>query len=210
MQQGDENPSEEPEEERSILHIGGAQAIFTENFPPQVQYVALGHLHRYQTVSPKPCPVVYSSSPLAYSFAEANQTKNVVIIEAEPGQPVVYRPVALTKGKKLLRAKFEVIEEAMQWLAQNVEALVQITIVADSFLASADKKRLMESHEGLMPIIPEIRSQKDSEQSQQKVADLQTQSMEELFVDYFQNKNGQTPNDSLMALFKEILSTEEI
>ncbi|MEZ4903654.1 MAG: exonuclease subunit SbcD [Spirosomataceae bacterium] len=209
MQKGDKNPPEEPDDERPILHVGGAQAIFTENFPTQIQYVALGHLHRYQSVSKNPCPVVYSSSPLAYSFAEAHQTKNVVIIEAEAGEPVSYRPVALTKGKKLLRAKFENIDEAVQWLSDNADALVQITVVADYFLEATDKKRLLDAHTGLMPIIPEIRSVKEAQQLQRKVADLQAQSMEELFVDYFQYKNqGQNPSESLLELFKEVLSME--
>lgn len=209
MKKDDQNPPEEPDDERSILHIGGAQAIYTENFPTQIQYVALGHLHRYQSVSKQPCPVVYSSSPLAYSFSEANQTKNVVIIEAQAGQPVMYRTVVLNKGKKLLRARFENIDEAVLWLTENTDALVQITVVADSFIAAADKKRLMEAHTGLMPIIPEIRSKKTTQQSQQQVADLQTQSMEELFVEYFQNKNTQSPSESLMALFREVLAVDQ-
>ena len=52
------NPIEEDEGdgERPILHMGGAQAIFTQNMPQQLQYAALGHLHRYQVVSKEPCP----------------------------------------------------------------------------------------------------------------------------------------------------------
>uniref|UniRef100_UPI003F7252FC metallophosphoesterase family protein n=1 Tax=Dyadobacter sp. TaxID=1914288 RepID=UPI003F7252FC len=49
MKKGEPVP-EEPEEERPILHIGGAQAIYTENFPENVHYIALGHLHRFQVV----------------------------------------------------------------------------------------------------------------------------------------------------------------
>lgn len=33
---------EEPEDEKPILHVGGAQAIFTENIPVEIQYTALG------------------------------------------------------------------------------------------------------------------------------------------------------------------------
>ncbi|HOO85741.1 MAG TPA: exonuclease subunit SbcD, partial [Prolixibacteraceae bacterium] len=36
---------DEPDDEKPILHVGGAQAIYTENIPPQIQYTALGHLH---------------------------------------------------------------------------------------------------------------------------------------------------------------------
>ncbi len=67
MKEG-EKPQEEPESERSILHIGGAQAIFSNLIPQKTQYAALGHLHRYQVIDRDPCPVVYSSSPLCYSF----------------------------------------------------------------------------------------------------------------------------------------------
>lgn len=212
MRRDDENPPEEPEDERPILHIGGAQAIFTENFPAQMQYVALGHLHRYQTVSKSPCPIVYSSSPLAYSFAEANQTKYVVIIEAEAGRPVEYREVALTKGKKLLRARFELIEEALEWLSGCQEALVQLTIVTDHFLESADKKRLTEAHIGLMPIIPEIRTKTTDNDVSGKVVELEGSSMEDVFIDFFKNSKdgkGQAPNDSLLGVFREILSLDD-
>lgn len=213
MRQDDPNPPEEPDDERPILHIGGAQAIYSENFPAQIQYVALGHLHRYQTVSKQPCPIVYSSSPLAYSFAEANQTKYVVIIEAEAGQPVAYRQVALTRGKKLLRARFEAVEEALGWLAENQEALVELTIVTDSFLESADKKRLMEAHAGLMPIVPEIRTKTTTtNDTTRELLQQEGRGMEELFINYFKNSKegkGQTPNESLMEVFKEILALDE-
>jgi len=36
-----------------------------------------------------------------------------------------------------------------------------------------------------------------------------TKNIEELFVDYFIYKHGQEPNERLINLFKEILSTEE-
>ena len=50
MQQDGPQP-EEPEDEKPILHMGGAQAIYTEAIPDQIQYTALGHLHQHQTVS---------------------------------------------------------------------------------------------------------------------------------------------------------------
>ncbi|MFZ9661191.1 MAG: metallophosphoesterase family protein, partial [Chitinophagaceae bacterium] len=67
----------EDDGERSILHVGGAQPIFSENIPKQMQYVALGHLHRFHAIDNDTCPIVYSSSPLCYSFAEAGQIKKV-------------------------------------------------------------------------------------------------------------------------------------
>ncbi len=61
MKKGDPLP-DEPEEEKPILHVGGAQVIYTENIPPQIQYTALGHLHRKQKISsPAECNIFRKS-----------------------------------------------------------------------------------------------------------------------------------------------------
>ncbi len=210
MQEHDPSPPEEPDDERPILHVGGAQAVFATNVPTQIQYVALGHLHRFQTIARQPCPMVYSSSPLAYSFAEANQVKNVVIIEANPSQPVSYQAVPLSAGKPLLRGRFDNVTEALTWLADNQNAWVQLTMVTENYLEAADKKRLIAAHEGLIGIIPEIKNSKKTITFSQS-ADLQAQTMEEIFIDYFKTRKesaGQAPSEGLLALFKEIVATE--
>lgn len=206
MKKGDPDPEEEPEEERPILHIGGAQAIYTENFPKQVHYVALGHLHRYHSVDKNP-PVVYSSSPLAYSFSEANQKKQVVLLDAAPGKLISYQPIEPKQGKKLKRGKFESVDDAITWLQENENDLVEITIVSDNYLEAADKKRLNEAHSGLIQIIPQIRRINEAEQS--AGIDLSL-SIEKLFGEYFKSKNkGQEPSEGLMEVLREVLGTEE-
>jgi len=207
MKKGDPAPEEEPDEERPILHIGGAQAIYTENFPEQVHYIALGHLHRYHRVDKIPAPSVYSSSPLAYSFSEANQTKYIIILDAEAGKLNNYRAIELTKGKKLRRGKFDSIDEAISWLHAHSEDLVELTIVSDNYLEAADKKRLTEAHSGLIQIIPQIKKIADEESA--SGIDL-TLSMESLFQEYFKSKNkGQEPSEGLLDVFREVLGTEE-
>ena len=206
MKKGDPHPEEEPEEERPILHIGGAQAIYTENFPKQVHYVALGHLHRYHSVDKNP-PVVYSSSPLAYSFSEANQNKQVVLIDAAPGKLISYKPIELKQGKKLKRGKFESVDDAVTWLQENENDLVEITIVSDNYLEAADKKRLSEAHSGLIQIIPQIRRINEAEQAAEIDLSL---SIEKLFGEYFKSKNkGQDPSEGLMEVLREVLGAEE-
>ncbi|MEO6281743.1 MAG: exonuclease subunit SbcD [Dyadobacter sp.] len=206
MQKGGPMP-EEPDDERPILHIGGAQAIYTENFPKQVHYIALGHLHRYQVVDKYPAPAIYSSSPLAYSFSEANQTKYVVLIEAEAGKLVSYRPIELTKGKKLRRKSFHNIDEAIIWLGEHSDDLIELTIISDNYLEAADKKRLTEAHSGIIQIIPQIKRSEESEAASEIDLSL---SIEKLFGEYFKTKNkGQEPSDGLMEVFREVLGTEE-
>jgi exonuclease SbcD len=207
MKKGEVAP-EEPAEEKPILHIGGAQMIFTENIPPQVQYTALGHLHRMHRVDTGPCPVYYSGSPLSYSFAEANQEKYVILVDAEPGKTVQLREIELTACRKLLRKRADGVEEALQFLKENQDCLVELTIVTDTFLTAADRKLLSGAHEGIVTIIPEVKDTDGLLAGNNKNIDL-SKSMEELFTDYFRQVKGQKPNEDILALFNELLGQEE-
>ena len=194
---------EEPDDEKPILHVGGAQAIFTSNFPKQLEYVALGHLHRKHAVSKKPFPVVYSGSPLAYSFSEVNQQKYVMLIETDGKGKLAYQAIELKAGKRLLRFKAQSIEEGIDWLKGNQDAWVEITVVKEEFLTTADKKLLHEVHNGILGIIPEITNL--SLANEIDSVDL-TKSIDELFEAYFLQKQGQEVNEEIKEMFREILA----
>jgi DNA repair protein SbcD/Mre11 len=61
-------------------HTIQAYAVPSTIFPASTHYVALGHLHRRQSVV-APCPVHYSGSPLAIDFGEEENTPSVTIVE---------------------------------------------------------------------------------------------------------------------------------
>ena len=75
VQNGKESGSE-----RNI-QIGGATATYVTDFPDGVDYVALGHLHRPQSINGASYPVRYSGSPLPLRFNEATYRKTVCLLE---------------------------------------------------------------------------------------------------------------------------------
>lgn len=197
----------EPESERPILHVGGTQALFTHNIPSQIQYAALGHLHRYHAVDKNPFPVVYSSSPLAYSFSEADQQKQVVIIKAEPGKEVEYRAVGLEKGRPLYRKRFDDLAATLQWLEENPYCFVEITFVTEHSIDAATRKAIMKAHDGIVSLIPQIKNPLGLESPSLKVEDL-GKDMVTLFNMYYKSEKGQEPNEELIGIFKEVISQE--
>lgn len=203
-----EKPAPEPESERPILHIGGTQAIFTRNIPPQIQYAALGHLHRYHSVSHEHCPVVYSGSPLAYSFSEADQQKQVVIIEAEPNSPVNYYSIPLTQGRPLFRKTFDNLPDALAWLETNPYCFVELTFVTESSIDAATRKAIMKAHDGIVNLIPQIKTPLEGENTGLQVEDL-GKDMKSLFKLFYKNEKGQEPNEELLQIFKEVISQND-
>ena len=78
-------------------------------FPVDAHYVALGHLHRRQTVAAS-CPVHYSGAPLAVDFGEQENTPVVCVVEAAPGTPAVVTDVPIQAGRRLRTLRGTVAE----------------------------------------------------------------------------------------------------
>ena len=203
-----EKAIEDSDDEKPILYVGGAHEIFTNAIPKSIHYTALGHLHRFQKVEGGNAPVVYSGSPIAYSFAEANQDKYVAVLDFNQDQEVNIEKHSLSQGKKLVRKKFEDIDEAIVWLLANQANLVELTIVAEKYLLAEDRQRLYQAHEGIISIIPEIKGTGEVGENDSEI-DL-GQSITNLFKQYFKEKNGQEPNDRIVDLFNEIQSDSKL
>ena len=88
------------ESERDIA-VGGVSAVHPRVFA-DVDYAALGHLHRPQQVTPT---VRYSGSPVALSFSEAGHAKGSWMVDVdgarvqvEPVDAPVPRPLGVLRG----------------------------------------------------------------------------------------------------------------
>lgn len=75
-------------------------AVPTTVFPKNTHYVALGHLHRAQTM-PGHCPVRYSGSPLPIDFGEQDNPSSVTIVEVTADTTALVREVPLPQGTRL-------------------------------------------------------------------------------------------------------------
>ena len=195
---------EEPDGEKPIK-IGNADLIYSDIIPKQIQYTALGHLHAFQNIGTKEKPVIYSSSPLCYSFSEAGQTKYVSIIEAHPKKEVTYEKIALKNGKTLVRKTFGDVEKAIAWLTENQNTLVELTLESETYLKAEERKLIYNAHQGIVHLIPKVKNQ-EIDQNQSHEINL-NQDIQSLFKDYFKSKNNaQEPNEELLDLFNEILN----
>ena len=82
-------------------HLIDEYLVSAVDFPPTASYVALGHLHRAQSI-PGPTAIHYCGSPLQLDFGETVDTKQVNLVEAEPGLPAKVSAKPLRSGRRLL------------------------------------------------------------------------------------------------------------
>lgn len=125
------------EGERSITRAGGIETISAEIFDG-ARYVALGHLHRPQTVAKS--HIRYSGSPLAFGFDEAEQPKSMLLVELDSkGEATTTAlPFKPKRGVSVIRGK-----HAELMLADPTQDFVKV-ILTDEVPVIDAMKRLSE------------------------------------------------------------------
>jgi exonuclease SbcD len=86
-----------PSDSERDICVGGVDLVPAPVFDG-VDYVALGHLHRPQTITER---LRYSGSPLAYSFGEAGQGKQVWLVDLDAAGLAGVRALALPTPRPL-------------------------------------------------------------------------------------------------------------
>ena len=103
------------------LVIGGEEAVSSDTFPASIAYVALGHLHRPQSVSGQTV-IRYAGSPFPMSVTEKDYEHSIVIIDLDETGGVktdlvrTPRPVAFYRVPSLGAATLEDVEDGLRRL----------------------------------------------------------------------------------------------
>jgi len=178
-----------------------AQSIFEYSvpatiFPVSAHYVALGHLHRRQSL-PAHCPVHYSGSPIAVDFGEQDNTSVACVVEASPSVPARVTDVPITSGRRLRTVRGTLLELQAQaasfgddylrvWLREPTRAGLRDDTVA--ILPNALEVRIDPAFAGPSPV--------------QREAAQAVRSPGQLFADYC--ASVQVQDTRVAALFREL------
>lgn len=127
------------------LSIGGLDRIEGASFPDCIDYLALGHLHIGQLVAGNPSRR-YSGAPLAMSFSEAGQGKQVLLLHGEgrnftvePLAVPVFQPLASLRGDlATLRAQINELKHTglAYWLELHYEGAPLVADLREQMLAA--------------------------------------------------------------------------
>jgi DNA repair protein SbcD/Mre11 len=192
-------------ESESERQLGGALAVTPQSMPKQAQYIALGHLHRPQQLNNTPQPCRYSGSPLSFSFSEADQQKEVVLIDVTPGSKARIQQIGLTCGKALKRWRANSIAQARSWCVepQNQSCWVELEIIADKSIEISELAELRKAHSGIITIRPIFPELADDALNMHQLAQM---SLEERFTLFFQRERGVAPQEELVRFFLEMVN----
>ncbi|BBB90542.1 MAG TPA: exonuclease subunit SbcD [Methylomusa anaerophila] len=188
------------------IQVGGTYAVDPAVFPANVQYAALGHLHRPQYVGGSAAPIRYAGSPLAYSFSEAGYSKSVTVVNVLPGQAADIREIFLASGRSLVKWRADRgLGQVRDWVAagRDQNAWIDLEIRLSMPLTMADIQELRGLHPGFVNIRPVmVASDSDEGARRDRIEGLP---IDQLFIRFYeQATGGAKPDDKLVELFLEL------
>ena len=194
--------------ERNI-QIGGATAMRISDFPNDVTYVALGHLHRPHAISGTSYPVQYAGSPLPLRFNEANYSKKVYLLDVPASGDVRVEDIEIPVFKELRTVPGnldEVRSAAMssEWDGTYIQVQLQGYQPA---VGISDEIREIFNQRGGDVLTVEIELPTQTDRQEISIEDMQQPT--EIFERFYQERFDAPPDELMMETFNELLQLVE-
>ena len=200
--------SEESGSERNI-QIGGATAMRISDFPNDVTYVALGHLHRPHAISGTSYPVQYAGSPLPLRFNEANYSKKVYLLDVPASGDVRVEDIEIPVFKELRTVPGnldEVRSAAMssEWDGTYIQVQLQGYQPA---VGISDEIREIFNQRGGDVLSVEVEPPTQTDRQEISIEEMQQPT--EIFERFYQERFDAPPDELMMETFNELLQLVE-
>ncbi len=178
-----------------IAQLADEYFVAPHSFPPALNYVALGHLHKCQRIVAG-VPMWYCGSPIQVDFGDDTDPRGVLVIDAEPGRPPKVQFVGLSSPAKL--ATIQGPLDALERLARDSGAdHLRVVVDEPTRPGLADDVRSAVPNAVDISLLPQRAS---TSVDLPDARDHHTRSPRDLFVEYLDAAGAERDRD-LLALF---------
>lgn len=191
--------------ESEDISVGGTDNVSREVFDG-FDYVALGHIHREQTVGAD--NIRYCGTPLKYSFSEANHIKSVTILDFNDKGNIQYKKVELKPFRDMreIRGTYDELTLKSNYENTCTDDYLHITLTDEDDIPNVISK--------LRVIYPNIMKLDYDNLRTRSVGtvdvtdDIERKSPLELFAELYKKQNNQDMNEEQEEIMKTLV--EEI
>jgi exonuclease SbcD len=179
-----------------IFQIGGADSIPLEYFSQRADYIALGHLHKYQCIG----NATYSGSIYTFDMGEIGQNKGVCLWEENNSERKI-QLIDFTGIPQIRKLEFPTLEEAINNVPDDQS--YYYVVIRSSVNYRPDLIERMIKAYGDRLVNWRFESIESSEE--QGFVDITEMDEDERFRGYYRSKNHSEPDEDLVKLFLECL-----
>lgn len=175
-----------------VFQIGGIEDIPSEFFPKSANYIALGHLHRYQKVK----NAVYSGSIYPFDFAEIEHEKGVCCFSEG-----ALRFIKFENSPRIKKIEFDTIDEAINGVPEEKGFYYVLIKDPQPYSGSTIESLIKAYRDRLINwrfTNPDIKEEST-------FVDLSALSDVEMFIEFYKAKMNCEPSKEVVDLFVSVL-----
>lgn len=188
--------------ESEDIIVGGTDNVSGEVFDG-FDYVALGHIHREQTVGKD--NIRYCGTPLKYSFSEAKNIKSVTILDFNDKGNIEYSKIPLTplRDMREIRGTYYELTLKSSYESTNTEDYLHITLTDEEDIPDAIGK-LRSIYPNIMKLdYDNLRTRGSG--TVDAIENIESKSPFELFADLFKQQNNQDMSEEQEEIMRNLI-----
>lgn len=188
--------------ESEDIIVGGTDNVSGEVFDG-FDYVALGHIHREQTVGKD--NIRYCGTPLKYSFSEAKNIKSVTILDFNDKGNIEYSKIPLTPFRDMreIRGTYYELTLKSNYESKNTEDYLHITLTEEEDIPDAIGK-LRSIYPNIMKLdYDNLRTRGSG--TVDAIENIESKSPFELFADLFKQQNNQDMSEEQEEIMRNLI-----
>lgn len=188
--------------ESEDIIVGGTDNVSGEVFDG-FDYVALGHIHREQTVGKD--NIRYCGTPLKYSFSEAKHIKSVTILDFNDKGNIEYSKIPLTPFRDMreIRGTYYELTLKSSYESTNTEDYLHITLTDEEDIPDAIGK-LRSIYPNIMKLdYDNLRTRGSG--TVDAIENIESKSPFELFAELFKQQNNQDMSEEQEEIMRNLI-----
>lgn len=188
--------------ESEDIIVGGTDNVSGEVFDG-FDYVALGHIHREQTVGKD--NIRYCGTPLKYSFSEAKNIKSVTVLDFNDKGNIEYSKIPLTPFRDMreIRGTYYELTLKSSYESTNTEDYLHITLTDEEDIPDAIGK-LRSIYPNIMKLdYDNLRTRGSG--TVDAIENIESKSPFELFADLFKQQNNQDMSEEQEEIMRNLI-----
>lgn len=190
--------------DEKAIELGGARGVALEDLP-EVNYIALGHIHRPIKYTNK--RAYYSGSPIEYRLTENKFAKKIFIADVKGGLSTEVKEIVLENYKPIKNYEVNGIDEGVAFSQKMMDSQewIYLKIHTDTFIPNHLLKEIRKN-KNILEIIPVT---KNGEVTLDSVVDYGDLDIKNAFVEFYKSFDEGEPQEETIDLFMKFLGDDD-
>lgn len=190
-------------DERGV-ELGGSKGVDLNDLP-EVDYIALGHIHKPMLYRKK--RACYSGSPIEYRVTENRYQKKLFIVDVEGNFNTQVKEIELENYKPIRRYEINGVDEGIEFAQSHmdVEEWIYLKILTDRYLTSGEIREIRKNKN-----IVDFNIVYQNSETQEEITYFENGELniEESFREFYKKFDGVEASEEIVELFMRILEGE--